>query len=386
MTTNGTNLHNGDVIKLIQNDTGLGSLDINKVKEFSPQQNGRNYASYGYAWDNYVDFQKNGNTLTATVQERVQSGLKDQIRSLAVSENVVKGMIDSGTDRLLNWLPPEELEMKGIKDTTTYEAFMGMGGEYMKIDGVKNKSGGTNIGFARALKNRHGMFIFAPITDYGAATYTSNLDDGTRGGGNAQYFTAGLIARQWNTNGMYYEASFRGGRMRTSFASDNFEENGEFRHISYRDNAPVYTGHVRIGWRGNVSPQNILDVYGVYSHNHVGDIKAELPLSQGSQTYSIDSKDSKRIRLGARLTRNINDHNRFYSGIAYQYNFDSTSLASFMGETSSKTGLKGSSGMIELGWQLKPTQNSAVMLDSALVGWVGKQKGLSFQIKLKKDF
>lgn len=392
MTTNGTNLQTGDMINLVTSKNNL-NVNINNVREFSPKDptTGRNIAAHGYAWNNYVEFNQSGNTLTATVQERVQEGLTEQISILPSAVNAVKGMIDSGTDRLLDWLPPEELEMRNLTNTTEFEFFMGAGGEVMNIDTghgskLKNKSGGTNVGAARALKNRHGVFLFAPIVDYGTATYNSTLQNGTRGGGNAQYFTAGLIARQWNTGGMYYEASFRGGRMKTGFTSDNFLEGDELRHISYRDQAPVYTGHVRFGWRGKVSPQNVLDVYGVYSHNHIGGIMADLPLSNGSQTYLIGSQNSKRVRLGARLTRNVNDYNRFYSGIAYQYNFDSGALANFEGYSTRKTGLKGSNGIIEIGWQLKPTPNSAVMLDTSLVGWVGKQKGLSFQFKLKKDF
>ena len=153
---------------------------------------------------------------------------------------------------------------------------------------------------------------------------------------------------------------------------------------SYTDHTSCYTGHVRIGWRAKVSPQNIMDIYGVYSQNHVGGIDAEI--SKVNQTYHLDSSDSKRFRLGARLTREINDHNRFYSGLAYQYEFGGEVIGNYMGYETRKVGLKGSSGMIEFGWQLRPTPNSAVMLDSALVGWVGTQKGFAFQCKLKKDF
>ena len=403
VNSGGALLHTGDWFTLVRNDNGL-NLDINAVRETSPgySASGRNTLSHGIAWDNYVEYSPiygssadsaSDSTdtvvgLRADVQERA-SELKKQIEALTEPVNSVKGMVDSGTDRILNWLPPEEVESKGINETTQFEFFMGAGGEYLKIDTgngscVKNKSGGTNIGAARVLKNRHGVFLFAPITDYGAANYKSDLQDGTHGGGNSQYFTAGLIARQWNTGGMYYEASFRGGRMKTSFTSDNFEMNGEHVHVSYNAHTPVYTGHVRLGWRANVSPQNVMDFYGIYSHNHISGLDAKV--SQVEQTYNLSDSDSKRIRLGARLTRSINDHNRFYSGLAYQYDFSGDTFASYMGEHTRKVGQKGSSGMLEFGWQLKPTPRSAVMFDSALVGWVGKQKGLSIQCKLKKDF
>lgn len=389
-TQGGSNLNTGDSITLMQNINGGMGLDIDAINKANPNA----VVSHGIAWDNYASFEpitSGGSTtgLKVNVGERTTDGLKRQTQLLGEGAANAISMIDSGTDRLLNWLPPEEIETRGINKTTQFEWFMGAGAEFLNIDTgnnskLKNKNGGTNVGAARALKNRHGMFIFAPITDYGASTYTSSLEDGTKGGGNSQYFTAGLIARQWNTNGMYYEASFRASQLKTSFISDNFYVGNEPTHVSYTDNTPCYTGHVRIGWRGKVSPQNIMDIYGVYSHNHVSGIDAEI--SKVNQTYHLDSSDSKRFRLGARLTREINDHNRFYSGLAYQYEFGGEVIGNYMGYETRKVGLKGSSGMVELGWQLKPTPNSAVMLDSALVGWFGTQKGFAFQCKLKKDF
>lgn len=389
-TQGGPNLNTGDSITLMQNINGGMGLDIDAINKANPNA----VVSHGIAWDNYASFEpitSGGSTtgLKVNVGERTTDGLKRQTQLLGEGAANAISMIDSGTDRLLNWLPPEEIETRGINKTTQFEWFMGAGAEFLNIDTgnnskLKNKNGGTNVGAARALKNRHGMFIFAPITDYGASTYTSSLEDGTKGGGNSQYFTAGLIARQWNTNGMYYEASFRAGQLKTSFISDNFYVGNEPTHVSYTDNTPCYTGHVRIGWRGKVSPQNIMDIYGVYSHNHVSGIDAEI--SKVNQTYHLDSSDSKRFRLGARLTREINDHNRFYSGLAYQYEFGGEVIGNYMGYETRKVGLKGSSGMVELGWQLKPTPNSAVMLDSALVSWFGTQKGFAFQCKLKKDF
>ena len=389
-TQGGANLKEGDSITLFQNTNGGMGFDINAINQENPDA----VISHGIAWDNYASFEPITSSgrqtgLRVNVGARTTDELKRQTQLLGEGATNAISMIDSGTDRLLNWLPPEEIEMRSIDATTKFELFMGAGVEYLNIDtgngsNLKNKNGGTNVGAARALKNRHGVFIFAPITDYGTSAYNSSLSDGTRGAGNSQYFAAGLIARQWNTNGMYYEGSFRAGRLKTSFVSDNFYVGNEQTHVSYTDHTPCYTGHIRIGWRAKVSPQNIMDIYGIYSQNHVGSIDAKI--SKVNQTYHLDSSDSKRFRLGARLTREINEHNRFYSGLAYQYEFGGEVIGNYMGYETRKVGLKGSSGMIEFGWQLKPTPNSAVMLDSALVGWVGTQKGFAFQCKLKKDF
>ena len=42
--------------------------------------------------------------------------------------------------------------------------------------------------------------------------------------------------------------------------------------------------------------------------------------------------------------------------------------------------------MLELGWQIKPTKGSPIMLDLGAVGWIGYQKGITCHAKFKKAF
>ena len=41
--------------------------------------------------------------------------------------------------------------------------------------------------------------------------------------------------------------------------------------------------------------------------------------------------------------------------------------------------IKGGSGLLELGWQVKPSAHSPLTLDLGLTGWVGRQEGVTFQ-------
>ena len=50
------------------------------------------------------------------------------------------------------------------------------------------------------------------------------------------------------------------------------------------------------------------------------------------------------------------------------------------------SGIHGSSAMLELGWQVKPSERSSWMVDVGAVGWVGHQKGVAFQVQMKKAF
>lgn len=115
----GAKLNVGDKINLVSNSNGL-NLDITNIRD--------NYAEYN---------PENGNKFTATIQERVQ-GIKPQITLLAEAPLSVRGMIDAGTNRILNWLPPEEIEMCNIKNSTPFEVFMGASFESMNIDTAPN--------------------------------------------------------------------------------------------------------------------------------------------------------------------------------------------------------------------------------------------------------
>lgn len=384
----GGNIHTGDTINLLTNQNGITVSDV---------QNDGTIAqgiSLEYELAN-LGLNADGTSYTATVGERIGTGLKDQTKALTSGVIDTASLLDSGTDRLLEWLP-ESFEITngtGGTDlnsipTTGFDPFAGIGGSVVKIktgDGssLKSKNGGLNVGMARYLKNRHGAFVFGPVTDYGQDHYESTMEDGTKGSGNSKYFTAGIIARQMNYGGMYYEASARYGRIRTNFVSDNFLVHNVPTHAFYEADAPCYSGHVRVGWRNNVSQESILDAYGIYSLNRVNGMTANLSVGE---TYTFSGVNSGRMRLGARLTRTIHDSKRFYSGIAFVHEFTGETHGTYMGMDTKKSSLKGDYGIIELGWQTKPSKNSPILIDTALVGVMGDHKGLTISAKFKKDF
>lgn len=382
-TGGSTNLRTGDVITLISNDNGLNISDIT----------GDGKISAGISFDYDVnlspvsDSDGNVTSYIATVGER--GALKSQTQGLTSGPVDSASLLDSGTDRLLEWLPPEALEFhdKNSIPTTGFDPFAGIGGSVVRVktgDGsyLKSKSGGLNVGMSRYLANRHGTFVFGPVTDYGQDHYNSTMEDGTKGAGNSKYFTAGVIARQMDTGGMYYEGSMRYGRLHTNYVSDNFLVHNEPTHASYSASTPCYAGHVRVGWRNSVSDESILDAYGIYSLNRVSGISTTV--STGER-YRFSGVNSGRMRLGARLTRSIRENNKFYSGIAFVHEFTGETRGQYIGLDTKKSGLKGDYGLIELGWQLKPSQNSPMMLDTSLVGMIGDHRGISLNAKFKRD-
>ena len=299
-------------------------------------------------------------------------------------------LLDSGTDRLLEWIPPEGVDYMNSSPTAGFDPFIGIGGSKLEINTgngtkLKTKNGGINFGLTRYLKNRHGVFIIAPLVDYGQDSYESTLNDEnrTQGSGHSKYFMAGLIARQACVNGMYYEASLRGGKIKTDFQSNNFLVNNVPTTASYEASTPCYAGHLRIGWRNHISPKNILDVYGMYSLNHIKGFNTTVSTGEN---YSFSTVNSGRIRIGARLTRELKERENVYSGISFIHEFTGETTGEYMGMNTKRTGLKGSAGLIELGWQVKPAKNSVAMVDTSVSCWVGDRKGFIFAMKFKRDF
>ena len=48
--------------------------------------------------------------------------------------------------------------------------------------------------------------------------------------------------------------------------------------------------------------------------------------------------------------------------------------------------MKGSSGLIELGWQVKPGKKSPMTIDVGVAGWVGKQRGITANVQANWTF
>ena len=113
---------------------------------------------------------------------------------------------------------------------------------------------------------------------------------------------------------------------------------------------------------------------------------AILALNGANETANFDAVNSHRIRLGARLTHALNEKNKIYGGLAWQYEFkgDARATYSVSGEAPSPS-VKGSSGMIELGWQVKPGK-SPMTIDLGVTGWVGKQRGITANVQANWTF
>ena len=372
----GSSLNPGDSVNLISNANGLTASDKNilNISEGST-----------LTYENST-ISDDGNNLILTLGDaKINESTK------AFSQGVLNtaSTLSRGTDRIIDWLPPEELDEAITDGETISEVVSNNWGIFANVDAEKlkiktgggsyvdSKGGGMDLGFARALEDsRGGSLIFAPVFDYGKTSFDSYLTNGTRGKGHSRYFAGGIIGRKILKNGFYFEGSFRGGSAKTDFTSNDLLS-------SYNENTPVFAGHVRAGRLVRLNKNNLLHYYGLYSHNHLNSFSAKL---SSGEDYKFDSVDSGKFRIGYRLTTRVSNLSKLYTGLAYQYEFNGSTNAKYKNYSTTEAEVKGSSGMLELGWQLHNQKESAWLVDFNVTGWVGVQKGVTGGFKVKKSF
>ncbi|MDO4202963.1 MAG: autotransporter outer membrane beta-barrel domain-containing protein [Selenomonadaceae bacterium] len=233
---------------------------------------------------------------------------------------------------------------------------------------VDSKGWGINVGMARELTYKKSVLTIAPLIEYGRSSYDSYLDSGTHGSGKQQFLGVGAVVRQDFAKGAYVEGSLRAGRMKGDYNSGDL-------NASY-DTASNYLGlHLGVGKILKLDKKNKLDIYGKLFYTKQG--SDDVTLSTGA-VYNLESIDSFRTRLGARWTAELAKNSNLYVGLAWDHEFDSNARATYKGFSTPTPSMKGDSGLLELGWQVKPKETSPLSINLNLTGWCGKQKGVQF--------
>ena len=257
--------------------------------------------------------------------------------------------------------------------------FITMSANNQKLDTgshVDLKAWNMNLGFAKKINNNSGKLLIAPVIEYGRGSYDSYLDNGTHGDGDVHFWGAGLMAKQLNDDGLYYEGSLRAGRMSTDYQS------AVAGGIKYDSNATYYAAHLGMGKVVQLNDKDTIDYYGkLFYTRQQGD---KVTVGAGA-TYDFDATTS---RLGARYTHQLSDKNAFYAGLSWQHEFDGESnaiVATTLGSASAPApSMKGDTGIMELGWRVNNSDKFELGL--GVNGSVGKQKGVGFNLSLNFSF
>ena len=318
------------------------------------------------------------NTQTTEVREQSKSYVETQMATLA--------MVASGADLLANaGFTNAAQAVQDAKDSgdsgrsmvpyaaANYGSMRQESGSHVDVKGSN-----FNIGFAKEVKNGSGKLLFGPMFEYGRGNYDSYLDDGTTGSGTAQNYGIGMMARQTNDNGFYYEGSVRYGKVTSDYSSSNVWAGHD---VSYDNSAKYWGAHVGVGKLQKLGGDNAIDLYGKLFYTNQGSSSVNI----NGDTLDFSSVKSKRSRIGFRYIHGTSDVRSVYAGLAWQYEFDGAAHATANGLSTPSPSVKGSSGMLELGVLIAP-KASPVSFDLGVSGWAGKQKGYSLNANMLWSF
>lgn len=387
ITGNGT-LHaeNVDhVDKIVIKSTATGTVftatsDLNGKLDSAASQTTDTTALFNNRYAASYDSNNNSimNTQTTEVREQSKSYVETQMATLA--------MVASGADLLANaGFTNAAQAVQDAKDSgdsgrsmvpyaaANYGSMRQESGSHVDVKGSN-----FNIGFAKEVKNGSGKLLFGPMFEYGRGNYDSYLDDGTTGSGTAQNYGIGMMARQTNDNGFYYEGSVRYGKVTSDYSSSNVWAGHD---VSYDNSAKYWGAHVGVGKLQKLGGDNAIDLYGKLFYTNQGSSSVNI----NGDTLDFSSVKSKRSRIGFRYIHGTSDVRSVYAGLAWQYEFDGAAYATANGLSTPSPSVKGSSGMLELGVLIAP-KASPVSFDLGVSGWAGKQKGYSLNANMLWSF
>jgi len=315
---------------------------------------------------------QNGDSLVTTI---IKSGISDDTKSLVETQAAAAGFINSGADLLVSSGITSMSKVTSAEDNAIFGAMSGGSMRYDTGSHADVKGYNFALGMGKAVANNAGRLTFGPFVEYGYGDYTSYLDNGVRGDGKTKYYGVGVLARQDDKSGVYYEGSLRYGRMDADYASNDLGTAGV--HSSYDSSSAYYGAHLGIGKVTGLNDTTKADVYGKLLYTHQNGDSVTLQGEGNGEVYDFDAVDSTRARVGARVSKAYSERGTGYVGLAYEYEFDGEARATVKGFSTPAPSIKGSSGLVELGYILQPQGVNDPTINIGLQGWGGKKQGFT---------
>ena len=361
----------------IKDQTGTTSKSLSDV--FKTTVNEENTALFNTSYvskavGNKIVTENNG----TKIREQTKSLVETQMASMALTNGSADLVAGAGYTNAAQAVKEAKESGSAASAMVPYAAanygsMRQESGSYVDVD-----SANFNIGFAKEVKNSNGTLLFGPMVEYGRGNYESHLDDGTVGTGTGQSFGVGVMARQTNDNGFYYEGSLRYGKSTSTYSSNNLLAG---KTISYDNSANYWGAHAGVGKVVELSGDNSFDLYGKLFYTRQGASSVNVD----GDTLDFSAVNSKRSRIGFRYIHGTSKARSVYAGLAWQYEFDGAAHATANGFSTPSPSVKGSSGMLELGVLIAP-KASPVSFDLGVSGWAGKQKGYSLNANMCWSF
>ena len=358
----------GDKLTLITDTEG--TLANDKEKQFV--QKGENFA-VGYD----AQIEKESGNVIASIEG---NKLNPETKILNENRAASLAFINSGTDLLLDTDIGKGKNIFGAirGGHSRYET-----GSSVEIDGVN-----LITGFAHTQTGENGDITGGAFIEAGwGDTATHNTLGGKRlkGNGNTHYYGAGILGRyEWTrgaVKGLYADAAVRAGKLSSDY-HNNDATNIKGQRVSYDIDSTYYAAHLGIGYQWDMTNALRLDTSAQYMWAHVDSENTTIL----GERYHLDAMDSHRTRVGVKLNYTAEPQYTPYIGIAWEHEFDGKAKSSVEGYAIDEADLGGSSGIVTLGVDFKPSENSPLTLEAGVTGYVGQHEGVAGQFRMQYTF
>lgn len=362
----------GDTVKLIEAKTLLADASI------------KTRALQGSTIEYEFDTKQDGNTLSSTVTRR---GTTESSKSL--SEGFVAGAaaLTAAADFAAS---------QGTAATVSAVAGAGgsAGGQSFGTTGggsVRNNTGShVNVrsfnlvaGLAKGFKQANGELTLGGFFEYGHGNYSSFNDFSTgvaRGDGKTRSYGLGMMAHYALDSGIYAEGSVRTGRAEQDYRSSDLVPGTK---VSYESKTNYVGTHIGAGKIWSLSDSLNLDTYAHYIWQRQGGDTVQM---SSGETLAFDAVTSQRVRLGARLTKSLSTTISAYVGAGYENELDGKAKATTNGMPIESPSMKGASGLVELGLNVRPLKNKALLVGVGLQGYFGQKEGVTGSLQIGYKF
>ena len=366
----------GDSVTLLENTNGIKADNMDYGKEMRQ--------GVSVVYDITTGISEDGHKLVTTING---GRTTEQSKSPVETQAAAAAFLNSGADLLVGSGIANMTAATSADDGAIFGAMGGGSMRYKTGSYADVKGYNLAMGFGKAVANNAGRLTFGPFIEYGKGEYTSHLDGGIRGDGNTKYYGVGVLARQDNNSGVYYEGSLRYGRMDADYGSgDLIGAGGSQVYSSYDSSSAYYGAHLGIGKVNKLNDTTKADVYAKFMYTHQNGDSVALRGEGAGEEYDFDAVDSTRVRVGARVSKAYNNRGTGYAGLAYEYEFDGEAKATVLGFSTPSPSIKGSSGLLELGYILQPKGANDPAIDINLQGWGGKKQGFTGNVNFVWKF
>ena len=192
------------------------------------------------------------------------------------------------------------------------------------------------------------------------------------GDGDARYHGAGLLGRYTFTNGFYADASYRFGKNRTHFDTNDLQNLASGEYARYSVWTRYNSAHIGMGYELPLNEIQTLDLSAKYLETRMG---GKHTIVAGDPIH-FKPVDSKRLRLNGELVHRYDPSVTLKVGLGYEHEYDGKAKAATYDQYRiDAPDVKGGTGILSLGAQVKPSTSRNLTLDFAAIGYTGKRDG-----------